>query len=107
MNNYYFLLISFLVFDAYFISNYLVRSQKISPITERRFWNIILLISFILSGGLGIILSIIIDLKISLSFYPFLLWLHVESGIIMALVSIFHLFWHLPYYLAILKKKSN
>lgn len=105
MNNYYVLLLSFLIFDAYFISSYLVKAQKISQLTHRRFWNIILLISFLISAILGIILAIIIDLKLAVSFYRLLLWLHVESGIIMALVSIFHIIWHLPYYLSIVKNK--
>jgi Mg/Co/Ni transporter MgtE len=105
MNNYYFLLLSFLVFDAYYISAYLVKIQKISQITHRRFWNIILLISFLISGTIGLILAIFIDLKLSISWYRSILWIHVETGIVMALVSFFHLFWHLPYYLSIFKKK--
>jgi len=107
MNHYYILFLSFLVFDAYFISTYLVKLKKISLISHRQFWNIILLISFLISGILGLILAIFIDLKLSISWYQSILWIHVETGIVMALVSIFHLLWHLPYYLSILKKKSN
>jgi hypothetical protein len=105
MNNYYVLLLSFLVFDAYFISNYLVKIKKISLIVQRRFWNIILLISFLISGIIGLILAIFIDLKLSISWYQSFLWIHVETGIVMALVGIFHTLWHLPYYLSIVKKK--
>jgi hypothetical protein len=105
MNNYYSLLLSFLIFDAYFFSGYLVKSQKISPITHRRFWNIILLVSFLISGIIGLILAVFIDLKLSIFWYQSILWVHVEFGIIMALVSIFHIFWHLPYFLSVFKKK--
>ncbi|MEI8067922.1 MAG: hypothetical protein WCG91_03175 [Candidatus Shapirobacteria bacterium] len=105
MNNYYFLLISFLVFDLYFISSYLVKNQKISLLTHRRIWNIVLLVSFLITAILGLTLAIFIDLKLSVLWYKSMLWFHVEAGIIMAMVSIFHLIWHLPYYLSILKKK--
>jgi len=105
MNNYYFLILFFLVFDLYFISNYLVKIQKISLITHRRLWNVILLISFLVSGILGLILAALISLKISVLWYQSLLWIHVEFGIVMALVAIIHALWHLPYYLSLLKKK--
>lgn len=105
MNSYHFLLLSILIFGCYFFSNYLVKIKKISLITNRRFWNIVLLISFLISGILGLLLAMFIDLKLSISWYQPALWFHVEFGIIMALVAIFHTFWHLPYYISILKKK--
>jgi hypothetical protein len=104
MNSYHFFILFILVFSLYFLSNYLVKIKKISLITNRRFWNIILLISFLISGILGIILAIFIDLKWSILWYRTALWFHVEFGIVIALVSLFHIFWHLPYYRSILKK---
>jgi len=98
MNSYNFLLLSSLVFAFYFFSFYLSKTKKISLITHRRIWNIILLISFLISGIIGLILALFIDQKWSISWYLPMLWFHVESGIIMALVSIFHTFWHLPYF---------
>jgi len=105
MNNYHFLLILFITFLVYFLSLFLVKSKKISLITHRRIWNIILLISFIISGMLGLILAFSIDQKLSISWYLSFLWLHVEFGIVMALVSIFHTLWHLPYFTSLAKKK--
>ncbi len=105
MNNYYFLILFFLVFDFYFFSNYLVKIKKISLITHRRLWNVILLISFLVSGILGLIMAALISLKLSVSWYQSMLWLHVEFGIIMSLVAIIHALWHLPYYRSLLKKK--
>lgn len=104
MNNYHFLLIFFVTFAFYFLSFYLVKIKKISLITHRRVWNIILLISFLISGVIGLILAFSIDQKLSIAWYLSLLWLHVEFGIVMALISIFHTLWHLPYYKSILKK---
>jgi len=105
MNNYHFFLLFILIFGFYFISQSLVNTKKISQIYHRRLWNIILLVSFLISGIIGLILAMFIDLKLSISWYQPFLWIHVETGIIMALVSIFHLLWHLPYYLSLFKKK--
>jgi len=106
MNSYHFLLLFFLIFGFYFLSYYLLKIKKITLITHRRLWNIILLISFIFSGIIGLILALSIDLKLSLSWYRSFLWIHVESGIIMTLISIFHIFWHLPFFLNLLSKQK-
>lgn len=105
MNNYHFLLIFLITFIAYFFSLFLVKSKIISLIIHRRIWNIILLISFLFSGILGLVLSFSIDQKLTISWYLSFLWLHVEFGIVMALVSIFHTLWHLPYFTNLVKKK--
>ena len=105
MNNYHFLLLLLITFFTYFLSLFLVKSKIISLIIHRRIWNIILLISFLISGLLGLILAFSIDQKLSISWYLPFLWLHVEFGIVMALVSIFHTFWHLPYFVSLVKKK--
>ncbi|MDD4135765.1 MAG: hypothetical protein PHN66_01695 [Candidatus Shapirobacteria bacterium] len=108
MNNYHFLLILVLVFGFYFFSFYLSKIKKISLITHRRFWNIVLLITFLISGIIGLILALFIDLKLSIYWYRIIIWLHVETGIIMALISICHIFWHLPYFKKLyIKPKIN
>lgn len=105
MTNYFSILISLIVLVCYFVSFLLVKFKKITSIIQRRFWNIILLVNFLISGIIGIILAIFIDLKISFLWYQQLLSLHVKTGIVMALVAIFHTLWHLPYYLSLFKKK--
>lgn len=105
MNNYHFLLIFLVTFALYFFSLFLVKIKKISLLVHRRIWNIILLISFLISGILGLILAFSIDQKLAISWYLPFLWFHVEFGIVMALVSIFHTVWHLPYFAALVKKK--
>lgn len=104
MSNYNFLLITSIVLGSYFFSFLLVKFNKITQIQHRRFWNTILLITFLVSCLLGLILAFSIDQQLSLKFYLPLIWYHVEFGIVMSLVSIFHLIWHLPYYQSILKK---
>lgn len=101
------LLISFLVLVIYFSSYSLVKTKKITLINHRKFWNVILLISFLISGIFGLILAIALDNKLDLTWYRDLLWWHVEAGIVMAIISIFHTAWHLNYYLGILKRKNR
>lgn len=105
MNSYHFLLIFLTTFFSYFLSLYLVRIKKISLLTHRRTWNIILLISFLISGIFGLILAFSIDQKLTINWYLPFLWFHVEFGIVMSLVSLFHTFWHLPYFVSLVKKK--
>jgi hypothetical protein len=105
MNSYHFLLLFFLTFLSYFFSLFLVKTKRLNLITHRRIWNIVLLISFLISAIFGLILAFSLDQKLSISWYLPFLWFHVEAGIIMALVSIFHIFWHLPYFLSLVKKK--
>jgi hypothetical protein len=98
MQSYHFITILLIVLVSYFFSLFLVKSQKISLIQHRYFWNLILLITFLGSGFLGLFLTFSIDQKLSLSWYLPLIWYHVEFGIIMSLVSLFHIFWHIPYF---------
>ncbi|MCW1949246.1 MAG: hypothetical protein KIH89_002240 [Candidatus Shapirobacteria bacterium] len=105
MTNYNFFLISVIVLFFYFLSFFLVKSQKITQIQHRRFWNIILLTTFLVSCFLGLFLAFSVDQQLSLKFYLPLIWYHVEFGIVMAIVAIFHTFWHLPYFKSIFQKK--
>src|SRR5574344_1739397 len=101
MTNYNFILISTIVLSCYLTSFLLVKFKKITQLQHRRFWNIILLITFLVSCFLGLFLAFSIDQQLSLKFYLPFIWCHVEFGIIMSLIAIFHTLWHLPYYQAI------
>jgi len=65
---------------------------------------------FLISALLGLLLAISLDNKISLSWYQDILWVHVEMGIAMAMIALFHFTWHLRYFAAALAglfKKNN
>jgi hypothetical protein len=87
----------------YFISSLSVKFKKIKLITHRRIWNSLLAIVFLISAILGIVIAIQIDTKTILPGYSRMLWFHVEAGIIMAVISVFHIIWHISYYKIILK----
>jgi len=105
MTNYNFFLISAIVLSLYFISFLLFKLKKITQIQHRRFWNITLLVTFLISCLLGLFLAFSIDQQISLKIYLPLIWYHVEFGIAMAIVAIFHTLWHIPYFKSIFQKK--
>jgi len=105
MQNYQFLLTSIIVFGGYFGSLGLVKIKKLELVKQRQVWNVILLISFLISGISGLILAFTIDQKITLGGYLPMLRLHVKFGIVMVWVAIFHAFWHLWYFKGLFKKK--
>ena len=90
--------ISLFLILLYFITHILSKKKIISVVNHRKIWNILLLISFLISGLLGILLVIKINFGIAISL-PFnaLFW-HVEAGIAMFMISIFHTFWHWAYF---------
>lgn len=98
MSNYNFILVSAIVLSFYFISFLLIKFKRITQIQHRRFWNFVLLITFLISCLLGLFLAFSIDQQISLKIYLPLIWYHVEFGIVMAIVAIFHTLWHIPYF---------
>ena len=107
MSNYNFFIIFITTLGSYFFSLFLVKIKKINLVQHRHFWNIILLITFLVSGILGLFLAFSIDQKLSLRWYLPVIWYHVEFGIVMALVAIFHSLWHLPYFSSLFKKLPN
>lgn len=82
----------------YSLSWLFTKYHLISKRLHKRIWNVLLLISFIISGFLGIILII----QINYGIWPalrleFLYW-HVQVGIVMTLISLFHALWHINYF---------
>ena len=105
--DYNFLEIFFITLLIYFSGKILAQKLKISLAQERKFWNTLLLISFIGSAGTGIILVFIRDFEWFRSInFNFLFW-HVEFSIVMALLGFIHTLWHLKYYLSIFKKQNK
>ena len=104
--NYYFLPILLVLCIFYFITYTLSKRKKIKRSQHRKIWNVILLITFLVSGIFGIILAILISYGIRLTFYSDLLFWHVEFGIAMAIIAIFHISWYWKYFKRIIKRES-
>ena len=97
--------ISFLTLLFYLGGKWLAARFKISAAKEKKFWNILLLVSFIASAGTGFILVLIRDFDwFRFVRFNFLFW-HVEYSIVMGFIGIFHALWHVKYYGKIFSKR--
>lgn len=91
----------------YIITLILTNKKIMTKATHQKIWNILLAITFLVSGLLGLLMVFFINYSYIPSYYMDVKVIHVEFGIGMAIISIFHLLWHLKYYKAIFKKPKN
>ena len=98
INSYHVIILTLLVLAAYAATYFLTKQGKIKLMAHRRLWNKVLMVSFLVSGLLGLLLAAVIEFGWTIAWYRGFLWLHVEFGIVMALVSLFHIAWHWRYY---------
>jgi hypothetical protein len=96
--------VTLLLTALYLVSLRMAQNKIISLVTQRRVWNILLLITFLVSGGLGVILVAQINYGTAVHLPFNILYWHVEAGIAMAAISVFHILWHMPYFKAILRR---
>ena len=91
----------------YAVSLIFAQKQIIMKNTHRKIWNIVLLVAFLVSGLLGLVLTGFINYGYRPDCYMTLKSLHVEFGIVLAVVSIFHILWHIPYFKNLLHNKHH
>ena len=87
----------FLIF-LYLVSHVLSKKKIISIVSHRKIWNVLLLATFLVSGIFGILLVIEINFGITIPLPFNILFWHVEIGIAMTVISVFHTLWHWPYF---------
>ena len=104
--DYFFIPITLLLVVLYLISLILSKKKKIKAVQHRKIWNLLLLVTFLVSGILGILLVLKVSFGIEIPSYSAALFFHVEFGIAMTFISIFHIFWHWKYFRKMLTKKS-
>lgn len=75
-----------------------VRLQLVDPGRHRRFWNLLLLLFFLSASLLGIFLAIKVNYKLNIRWIDRAMQWHVDIGIALAFVAVFHLTWHLGYF---------
>ena len=94
----------FLIYAASFI---LYKTKKMKVSTHRKIWNVLLLATFLITGIFGLILTIQLDYTLPFT-VPFdLLFWHVEAGVAMTLISLFHVGWHFNYYRNLLRRSRR
>ena len=89
----------------YLISYLLNDSKIIRKVRYKQLWSIALVGSMLISGITGIILVLITDYGVRFNLNFNLLFWHVETGIIMAIVLFFHIHIHWSKFKRILKAK--
>jgi hypothetical protein len=85
-------------FLIYGVSFLLYKLKKIRIATHRKIWNVMLLGTFLVTGIFGLILTVQLDYTLPFNIPINLLFWHVEAGIAMSLISLFHMGWHFKYY---------
>lgn len=100
------ILIASITLLGYFLSEILVKKQKLKKITHRRFWNLILLVSCLVSCLLGLFLVIQVNCHVAMSVFRTVRNLHVQFGLVMTILAIIHIIWHLPYFKNIFTRKA-
>ncbi len=88
---YNFITISLLLILAYCCSYALNHKNFIKKAVHIRLWNVLILFTFLLSSGAGLVLLGVLEYGLVLSFSHSLLYWHVEFGIAMFWIGIFHI----------------
>lgn len=90
-------------FLIYGVSFVLYKTKRMRIATHRKIWNVLLLATFLITGVFGLILAIQLDYTLPFTIPVDLLFWHVEAGIVMTLISLFHMGWHFNYYRNLLR----
>jgi hypothetical protein len=90
-------------FLIYAVSFILYKTKRIRVATHRKIWNLLLLATFLITGILGLLLTIQLDYTLPFTLPFNMLFWHVEAGIVMTLISLFHMGWHFNYYKNLLR----
>jgi hypothetical protein len=98
LTHYYVSPIAIGFFLIYALSFVLYKTKRIKIATHRKVWNVLLLVTFLVTGIFGLILTIQLDYRLPFQMPVDLLFWHVEAGIVMTLISLFHIGWHFKYY---------
>jgi spermidine synthase len=82
----------------YLISYIFYRNGFYNQQDHRKLWNLILATAFLLAALAGIFLALQINYKWNVPFIKTILKWHVECGIGLAFIGIYHVLWHLSYF---------
>jgi len=101
------ILITALTLGLYALTFILVKANVLKKTTHRKIWNSILLITALVSCLLGFFLVFQINYGWKMDWFWKVKFYHVEFGIAMTIVAIFHIFWHMNYWKTLFKKREN
>ncbi len=99
--------IGILLLLLYLLSGLLVRLNFLKKAFYLKIWNSALLITFLTTGFLGLLLAFQINYKLEWPLVKTLLKWHVDFGIAMSFIAVFHLLRHGNYYLKIFRSDTD
>ncbi len=76
---------------SYLLTYALYRMNLIKKALHINIWNLIIGSTFLISAGAGFILLLLMEFGVALPISPQLLYWHVEVGISLVLVTLFHI----------------
>jgi hypothetical protein len=103
---YYFIPIFLTVIALYGMTWILSARKILGTALHRKIWNTVLLIAALISFVLGMFLTLNLDLGTHIRLPFDILFWHVEAGIALGIVGIFHILWHWRYFIRIMGTKS-
>lgn len=97
------------VIGGYLFTYSLYKLNLIKKSLHINVWNLIIGTTFIISAGAGFLLLVLLDFGVKLPISPQLLYWHVELGITLALVTLFHFhtYWKSAKTIFIIAKKRT
>ncbi len=99
--------ISILVIVFYLLTWLFSWMGLVTKTIHRKFWNVILLITFLVTGLIGLVMVLKINYKLIIPLFDDLVKYHVDFGIGMVIIGLIHFWWHLNYYLHLLKSERS
>ncbi|MCK9151144.1 hypothetical protein [Methanobacterium alcaliphilum] len=88
----YELILPFVPFlGGYFVTYILYKVDIIRKAQHVALWNAVLFLAFLVSGGAGFLLMVLMEMGVITPINYTLMYWHVELGITLVLVTIFHL----------------
>ncbi|MGD2033477.1 MAG: hypothetical protein PVF73_00360 [Bacteroidales bacterium] len=91
----------------YLLSHILVRTGILPKSFHRKFWNVVLLLTFLVTAVIGLLLVVQITYKLDWNIMDKLMAWHVDFGIVMSFAATYHLIWHFSYYLKLFNQKPG
>ena len=103
-SSYYFIPILIVLVILYGITWTLSAKKIMRTLLHRKIWNIVLLAAVIVSALLGIFLVLNIDFDFNITLPFNMLFWHVEAGIALSIIAVFHIAWHWRYFAKLVGK---
>ena len=100
---YYMWQITVVILAFYLFSLVLVKKKKISPAANKKIWNLLLLISFVVTAFTSILVLLRLNYSLTVYFPLNVVYWHIEIGYAMILIALCHTLWHWPYFKAYFK----